>query len=142
MRYQIIPLEMGSIVERKIFQKNTMEIKCGTIWKLGYITTKVKPLFLNDYDANIGISISDIPEAIISKTYGEKRVIHFSENIKENLQNELTDIFYYKSKKYSKKYANVFLDLGWNEISYDHLIFGQIEIKEIEEIKATELSYK
>jgi hypothetical protein len=57
MRYQIIPLEMGSIVERHIFQKNTMEIKCGTVWKLGSILTTLKPSFGSSYDPNLGICI-------------------------------------------------------------------------------------
>jgi len=60
MYYQIIPLEMGSIVERDIFQQNNREIKCGKVWKLGSVITKIKPSFELDYDPSIGICIQDI----------------------------------------------------------------------------------
>jgi hypothetical protein len=139
MRYQIIPLEMGSIVERQIFQKNTMEIKCGTVWKLGSILTTLKPSFGSSYDPNLGICIQDIPGGSIGETYGGEKVIYFSENISEDEQNELSDIFYGATKKYSKNYVDVFLDLDWKEISSESYIFGEIEIKEFREIPAPSL---
>jgi hypothetical protein len=139
MRYQIIPLEMGSIVERHIFQKNTMEIKCGTVWKLGSILTTLKPSFGSSYDPNLGICIQDIPGGSIGETYGGEKVIYFSENISEDEQNELSDIFYGATKKYAKNYVDVFLDLDWKEISSESYIFGEIEIKEFREIPAPSL---
>jgi hypothetical protein len=139
MRYQIIPLEMGSIVERHIFQKNTMEIKCGTVWKLGSILTTLKPSFGSSYDPNLGICIQDIPGGSIGETYGGEKVIYFSENISEDEQNELSDIFYGATKKYSKNYVDVFLDLDWKKISSESYIFGEIEIKEFREIPAPSL---
>lgn len=131
MVYQIIPLEIGSIVERYIFQKENKEIKCGTVWKLGSIITTVKPKFINQYQPQIGICLRDIPGAKISKTYDEEKVIYFSETIDDDEQDELTDIFYGISKKYSGDYSCVFQDLGWNAKGQDTYIFGEIEIKEI-----------
>lgn len=139
MRYQIIPLEMGSIVERQIFQKNAMEIKCGTVWKLGSVLTRLKPSFLSSYDPNFGICIQDIPSGSIGETYGGEKVIYFSENISEHEQNELSDIFYGATKKYSKNYVDVFLDLEWKEISSESYISGEIEIKEFSEVPALSL---
>jgi hypothetical protein len=130
MRYQIIPLEMGSLVERQIFQKENQEIKSGVVWKLGSVLTEIKPLFESSYDANIGICIQDIPGGHIGETYGGEKVIYFSETVSDDEQNELTDIFYGSAKKYSKKYIDVFLDLGWIEVSSESYIFGEIEIKE------------
>lgn len=139
MRYQIIPLEMGSIVERQIFQKNTMEIKCGTVWKLGSVLTTLKPTFGSSYDPSLGICIQDIPGGSIGETYGGEKVIYFSENISEDEQNELSDIFYGATKKYSKNYVDVFLDLEWQEISSESYMFGEIEIKEFRIIPAPSL---
>jgi hypothetical protein len=130
MHYQIIPLEMGSLVERQIFQLGNKEIKCGAVWKLGSVITKIKPSFEASYDPNLGICIQDIPGGVIGETYGGEKVIYFSETIGEDEQNELTDIFYENTKKYSKKYDDVFLDLGWIEVSSESYIFGEIEIKE------------
>jgi hypothetical protein len=139
MRYQIIPLEMGSLVERHIFQKENQEIKCGIVWKLGSVLTEIKPLFDLSYDPNIGICIQDIPGGSIGKTYGGEKIIYFSETVSDDEQNELTDIFYGSSMKYSKKYIDVFLDLGWTEVRSESYIFGEIEIKEL---SSTSPSYK
>ena len=131
MHYQIIPLEMGSLVQRYIFKKQNKEIKCGTVWKLGSITTTTKPNFIDRYQPQVGICIGDIPGAEISKTYNGEKVIYFSETIDEEEQDELTDIFYGKSKKYSGEYAHVFQDLGWKGMGENTYIFGELEIKEI-----------
>jgi hypothetical protein len=139
MHYQIIPLEMGSLVERQIFQQKNKQIKCGMVWKLGSVTTATKPGFIDRYNPNIGICISDIPGGEISKTYGGEKVIYFSDTVSEDEQDELTDIFYQSNKKYSKNYADVFHDLGWKEVSSESYIFGELEIKELRDIPA---SYK
>ena len=131
MLYQIIPLEMGSLVQRFIFKKQNKEIKCGTVWKLGSIITTTKPKFISQYEPQVGMRIGDIPGAEISKTYDGEKVIYFSETIDEDEQDELTDIFYGKSKKFSGEYAHVFQDLGWKALEENTYIFGEIEIKEI-----------
>ncbi|MBU3558880.1 hypothetical protein [Polynucleobacter sp. Nonnen-W13] len=131
MLYQIIPLEMGSLVQRHIFKKQNKEIKCGTVWKLGSIITTTKPKFISQYEPQVGMRIGDIPGAEISKTYDGEKVIYFSETIDEDEQDELTDIFYGKSKKFSGEYAHVFQDLGWKALKENTYIFGEIEIKEI-----------
>lgn len=77
MQYQIIPLEMGSIVSRDIFQAHDMEIKCGLVWKLGSVLTNHKPNFIKDYHPDIGICLADIKGASISKTYDGQPVIFF-----------------------------------------------------------------
>ena len=66
MQYQIIPLELGSIVEREVFQSDNMEIKCGLVWKLGSVVTEHKPTFLKNYLPHIGICIADIKGAQIA----------------------------------------------------------------------------
>jgi hypothetical protein len=139
MDYQIIPLEIGSITERHVFQCGNKEIKCGMVWKLGSVLTKVKPTFIKSYDPNIGICIQDIPGGSIGKTYGGERVIYFSETVEEDEQDELTDIFYLSNRKYSKNYEDVYHDLGWTKISSDSYIFGELEIKELTEAP---VSYK
>lgn len=131
MYYQIIPLEMGSLVERNIFQQENKEIKCGTVWKLGSVLTSIKPSFIKAYDPNIGICVDDIPGGTISKTYGGEKVIYFSDTVGEDEQDELTDIFYQSNRKYSKNYADVFHDLGWKHCSLESYIFGELEIKEL-----------
>jgi len=131
MYYQIIPLEMGSLVERNIFQQENKEIKCGTVWKLGSVLTSIKPSFIKAYDPNIGICVDDIPGGAISKTYGGEKVIYFSDTVGEDEQDELTDIFYQSNRKYSKNYADVFHDLGWKHCSLESYIFGELEIKEL-----------
>ena len=131
MYYQIIPLEMGSLVERNVFQQENKEIKCGTVWKLGSVLTSIKPSFIKAYDPNIGICVDDIPGGTISKTYGGEKVIYFSDTVGEDEQDELTDIFYQSNRKYSKNYADVFHDLGWKHCSLESYIFGELEIKEL-----------
>jgi len=137
MHYQIIPLEMGSLVERQIFQQANKEIKCGMVWKLGSVLTSTKPSFIKSYDPNIGICIADIPGGEIRKTYGGEKVIYFSDTVNDDEQDELTDIFYQSNKKYSKNYVDVFHDLGWMEVSSESYIFGELEIKELRELPAT-----
>jgi len=134
MQYQIIPLEMGSLVERHVFQKDNKEIKCGLVWKLGSVITSVKPTFLKTYDPDIGICIQDIPGGSIGETYEGEKVIYFSDTVDDEEEYELSEIFYASSKKYSKNYADVFHDLGWTEVSSESYIFGQIEIKEISSV--------
>jgi hypothetical protein len=131
MQYQIIPLEMGSLVERHVFQKGNKEIKCGLVWKLGSVITNVKPAFLKTYDPDIGICIQDIPGGSIGETYEGEKVIYFSDTVEDEEEYELSEIFYASSKKYSKNYADVYHDLGWTEVSSESYIFGEIEIKEI-----------
>lgn len=137
MYYQIIPLEMGSLVERTIFQQSNKEIKCGMVWKLGSVLTNIKPTFIETYNPNIGICIEDIPGGSISKTYDGEKVIYFSDSVEEDEQDELTDIFYQSNKKYSKNYADVFHDLGWMKVSTESYIFGELEIKELRDLPAT-----
>jgi len=131
MDYQIIPLEMGSIAERHVFQRDNKEIKCGMVWKLGSVLTSIKPTFMKTYDPNIGICIQDIPGGSIGETYGGEKVIYFSDTVEEDEEDELTDIFYESSKKYSKNYADVFHDLGWIEVSAESYIYGELEIIEL-----------
>jgi hypothetical protein len=131
MDYQIIPLEMGSIAERHVFQRDNKEINCGMVWKLGSVLTSIKPTFMKTYDPNIGICIQDIPGGSIGETYGGEKVIYFSDTVEEDEEDELTDIFYESSKKYSKNYADVFHDLGWIEVSAESYIYGEIEIIEL-----------
>jgi hypothetical protein len=139
MFYQIIPLEIGSLEERNIFQQSNKEIKCGMVWKLGSVLTNIKPAFVKSYDPNIGICIEDIPGGVVSKTYGGEKVIYFSDTVEEEEQDELTDVFYQNSQKYSKGYKDVFHDLGWTRISSEAYIFGELEIKELDDAP---ISYK
>jgi len=131
MNYQIIPLEMGSIVERHVFQRDQKEIKCGMVWKLGSVLTNIKPKFISTYDPDIGICIQDIPGGTIGETYSGEKVIYFSDTVDEDEQEELTEIFYESTEKYSKGYADVFQDLGWTEVSTESYIFGELEVKEL-----------
>jgi hypothetical protein len=139
MIYQIIPLELGSIVDREVFQKDNLEIKCGMVYKLGSIVTKHKPSFLKYYRPEIGICIEDIEGASISETYNGEKVIYFSQNVPEALEQELTDIFYGISRKFSGSYQDVFQDLQWQFLKSETFIFGQLEIKEID---TSQLSYR
>jgi len=139
MIYQIIPLELGSIVDREVFQKDNLEIKCGMVYKLGSIVTKHKPSFLKYYRPEIGICIEDIEGASISETYNGEKVIYFSQNVPEALEQELTDIFYGISRKFSGPYQDVFQDLQWQFLKSETFIFGQLEIKEID---TSQLSYR
>jgi len=131
MNYQIIPLEMDSLVERIIFRRSTKEIKCGTVWKLGSVITGIKPAFISSYDPNVGICIEDIPDGKLWKTYGGEKMIYFSETVEEEEQDELTEIFYQNTKKYSKNFTDVFHDLGWKQFSSGSYIFGKLELKEL-----------
>jgi hypothetical protein len=131
MDYQIIPLEIGSIAERHIFQCGNKEIKCGMVWKLGSVLTHIKPTFTKSYDPNIGICIQDIPGGIMGETYAGEKVIYFSDNVEEGEEDELTEIFYESTRKYSKNYSDVFHDLGWIELSYQSYIYGEIEVIEL-----------
>ncbi|WP_114638293.1 hypothetical protein [Polynucleobacter necessarius] len=139
MPYQIIPLEIGSIVDREVFQKENMEIKCGLVWKLGSVLTNSRPTFIKNYRPEVGICIEDIKGASISETYNGEKVIYFSQTVPEALEEELTDIFYGISRKFSGPYQDVFQDLEWKLIKSESFIFGQLEIKEIDDLQ---LSYK
>ena len=137
MSYQIIPLEIGSIVDREIFQKDNMEIKCGLVWKLGSLLTDYKPTFIKQYQPDIGICIDDIKGARIGETYSGEKVIYFSQNIPEAWEAELTDIFYGISRKFSGSYQDIFLDLGWRLLKSESFIFGHLEIRKIDSRKPT-----
>ena len=137
MYYQIIPLEMGSLVKRNIFHQANKEIKCGMVWKLGSIITKIKPAFIKDYDPNIGICIADIPGGVNNQKFDGEKVIDFSDTVEEDEQDELTEIFYQSNRKYSKNYEDVFLDLGWEKISSESYVFGELEIKELHDSPAS-----
>ena len=139
MPYQIIPLEIGSIVEREIFQRDNMEIKCGLVWKLGSVLTNSKPTFIKSYQPEVGICIADIKGASISKTFSGEKVIYFSQTVPEALESELTDIFYGISRKFSGPYQDIFQDLEWRLVKKESFIFGHLEIKEIDDRL---LSYK
>jgi hypothetical protein len=131
MQYQIIPLEMGSIVTRDIFQMGNMEIKCGLVWKLGSVLTTHKPTFMKNYNPDTGICIADIKGGIISKTYHGQKVIYFSETVPEALEQELSDIFYGIAQKFSGPYQDVFQDLQWKWVNSESFIFGELEVKEM-----------
>jgi hypothetical protein len=139
MQYQIIPLEIGSIVDREVFQSGNMEIKCGLVWKLGSVVTNYKPNFIKNYDPDVGICIADIKGASISETYNGEKVIYFSQTVPEAMEEELTDIFYGISQKFSGPYQDIFQDLEWKLVRAESFIFGQLDIKEI---KDPYLSYK
>ena len=68
-----------------------------------------------------------------------KKVIYFSQTVPEAMEEELTDIFYGISRKFSGPYQNIFQDLEWKLIRSESFIFGQLDIKEI---KDPYLSYK
>ena len=139
MHYQIIPLEIGSLVDREVFQKGNLEIKCGRVYKLGSVLTQHKPSFLKHYRPEIGICIEDIKGASISETYNGEKVIYFSPNVPEGMEQELIDIFYGISRKFSGSYQDIFQDLEWKLLKSETFIFGQLEIKEIDE---RQLSYR
>jgi hypothetical protein len=139
MQYQIVPLEIGSIVDREVFQSGNMEIKCGLVWKLGLVVTNHKPNFIKNYDPDIGICITDIKGASISETYNGEKVIFFSQTVPEAMEEELTDIFYGISQKFSGSYQDIFQDLEWKLVRSESFIFGRLEIKEIND---PYLSYK
>jgi len=88
-RYEIIP-EKGCYVERFVFKKENKEIKCGTVWKYASILTKEKPKFLENYDPEIGICLSDIKENWWNNgNYNDDRVIFFSETVPEKEQEKI-----------------------------------------------------
>lgn len=128
MKYEIIPLELGSIVEREIYQKGNKEIKCGVVWKLGSVATRIKPRFMKNYHPDIGMCIQDIPGAFIESTYGPEKVIFFSETIDVQEEQELREIFYGQSPKYSNYYEDVFVDLGWKLRKIESFIFGELQL--------------
>ena len=134
MQYQIIPLEIGSIVEREVFQKDHMEIKCGLVWKLGSVMTNYKPTFFKNYRPEIGICISDIKGATINETYNGEKVIYFSQTVPEAMEDELTDIFYGIARKFSGSYRDIFQDLEWKLVKSESFIFGELELKEIRDL--------
>lgn len=131
MLYRITPLEPNSIIKRDVFHKSHMEFRCGMIWKIGSLLTKIKPTFLSKYKANTGISIKDIAGAEINEVLKGKKIIQFSPSIPEDEQNELTEIFYEITRKYSGIYQDIFQDLGWKLVSSDFFIIGEIDIQEI-----------
>ena len=139
MQYQIIPLEIGSIVDREVYQKDNMEIKCGLVWKLGSVLTSHKPTFMKTYRPDVGICIEDIKGAKISETYNGEKVIYFSQTVPEALEEELTDIFYGISRKFSGTYQDIFQDLEWELVRSESFIFGELEVKELNDHL---LSYK
>jgi len=110
-----------------------MEIKCGLVWKLGSVITPHKPTFLKTYNPAVGICLEDLKGAEISDTYNGEKVIYFSETVPEDLQEELTDIFYGISQKYSGPHQAVFEDLDWKLEKVESFIFGQLEVKELKE---------
>jgi len=132
MLYHIIPLEMGSLVSRDVFQMDYLELKCGLVWKLGSILTRYKPSFMSSYRPDIGICVADIKGATINDAFHGEKVIYFSETVPEVLEQELSDIFYGISQKFSGPYQDVFQDLGWKWSSSDIFVFGELEIKQIE----------
>jgi methenyltetrahydromethanopterin cyclohydrolase len=72
------------------------------------------------------------PNNVIRLENGEK-VIYFSETVPDDLQEELTDIFYGISQKYSGPHQAVFEDLDWTLEKVESFIFGQLEVKELKE---------
>ena len=66
-------------------------------------------------------------------------MIYFSQNVPEALEQELTDIFYGISRKFSGPYQDVFQDLQWQFLKSETFVFGQLEIKEI---NTGQLSYR
>lgn len=132
MLHHIIPLEMGSLVSRDVFQMDNLELKCGLVWKLGSILTRYKPSFISSYRPDVGICVADIKGATINDAFHGEKVIYFSETVPEALEQELSDIFYGISPKFSGPYQDVFQDLGWQWSSSDIFVFGELEIKQIE----------
>jgi hypothetical protein len=110
-----------------------MEIKCGLVWKLGSLLTNHKPTFIKNYRPEVGICIADIKGASISNTYNAEKVIYFSETIPDPMIEELTDIFYGISRKFSGSYRDIYQDLEWSFISSESFVFGQLEVKEIKD---------
>ena len=131
MKYQIIPMELGSIVEREVYQKSNKEIKCGVVWKLGSIATEIKPKFLRTYRPDIGMCIQDIPGAYIDSTYNPEKVIFFSTTVDPQEEQELVEIFHGTSPKFTDSYEAVFEDLGWKLVKLESFIFGELEMVQV-----------
>lgn len=130
MYYRIIPLEPNSIVKQECFIRSDLEIKCGIVWRIGSIVTKIKPAFLKKYNPNPGIAISEIDGAEISEIYKGKKIIRFSNNMSEDEEIEISEIFYGITRKYSGTYQDIFQDLGWRLASTQFLIYGELEVRE------------
>lgn len=110
--------------------RSDLEIKCGIVWRIGSLVTKIKPIFLKKYNPNLGIAISEINGAEISELYKGKKVIRFSNNISEDEEVEISEIFYEVTRKYSGTYQDIFQDLGWKLASTQFLIYGELEVRE------------
>lgn len=130
MYYRIIPLEPNSIHKQECFIRSDLEIKCGIVWRIGSLVTKTKPVFLKKYQPALGIAISEINGAEISEIYKGNKVIRFSDNISEEEEQELSEIFYGVTRKYSGTYQEIFQDLEWKLVSTQFLVFGELEIRE------------
>lgn len=130
MYYRIIPLEPNSIVKQECFMRSDLEIKCGIVWRIGSLVTKIKPIFLKKYNPNLGIAISEINGAEISEIYKGKKIIRFSNNISEDEEVEISEIFYGVTRKFSGTYQDIFQDLGWKLASTQFLIYGELEVRE------------
>jgi hypothetical protein len=128
--YRIIPLEPNSIVKQECFIRSDLEFKCGIVWRIGSLVTKIKPAFLRKYNPNLGIAISEINGAEISEIYKGKKIIRFSNNISEDEEVEISEIFYGVTRKFSGTYQDIFQDLGWKLASTQFLIYGELEVRE------------
>ena len=71
---ELITLELSSIVEREVYQKGNKEMRCGIVWKLGSVVTKIKPNFINNYLPDIGICIQDISRGFLESTYRPEKI--------------------------------------------------------------------
>lgn len=130
MYYRIIPLEPNSIVKQECFIRSDLEIKCGIVWRIGSLVTKIKPAFLKKYNPHLGIAISEIDGAEISEIYKGKKIIRFSTNMSEEEEIEISEIFYGITRKYSGTYQDILQDLGWKLASTQFLIYGELEVRE------------
>ena len=127
-KFEIIPLEIGSLIERETYRKENKEIMCGTVWKFGSIITDIQPKFIGKYNPDIGVCVEDIPGAYIRSAQHPEKVIFFSETVDKDEKTELTDIFYGHTPKYSPNHEAVFEDLGWEKIQVESFIFGDLEV--------------
>ena len=66
-------------------------------------------------------------------------MIYFSQTVPEALEDELTDIFYGVSRKFSGLYQDIFQDLEWKLVRSESFMFGHLEVKEMDDHL---LSYK
>ena len=83
---------------------------------------------MKNYHPDTGKCIQDIPGAFIESTYGPEKVIFFSETIDVQEEQELREIFYGQSPKYSNYYEDVFVDLGWKLRKIESFIFGELQL--------------